>query len=289
VVTRETVGAEAVAGGFSAVYDVLKTMEETGRIRRGYFVGGLGGAQFALPPAVDLLRSFRDVPEEPRHVILAATDAANPYGAMLKWPFDAAQDATRSVGARVILVDGFAAGYLRRGERELLLSAPEAEPQRSRIIREVARALLELAAARGPGQLGMLVAEINGEPAATHPVAHIFAVEGFSTTAMGLQARIISTSDGIVIAGRHRGGISMADRSRTSSDSVGKTPKSERDAVRSSNDRDQAAEREGIETEHNRGYDDAARGGASDEQEDLGDVDPDSAESDVDREDTLDE
>ena len=78
--TRETVAAESIPGGFSAVYDVLKAMEEAGRIRRGYFVGGLGGAQFALPAAVDLLRSFRDVPEEPRHVVLAATDPANPYG-----------------------------------------------------------------------------------------------------------------------------------------------------------------------------------------------------------------
>src|SRR6185503_19676639 len=136
--------AEAVAGGFSAVYDVLKAMEEAGRVRRGYFVGGLGGAQFAAPPAVDMLRSFRDLPEEPRHVVLAATDPANPYGAIVKWPLDSARDKpvdmaqgesgkqsnptdgdghgpTRSVGARVVLVDGSAAGYLRRGERELLL------------------------------------------------------------------------------------------------------------------------------------------------------------------------
>jgi ATP-dependent Lhr-like helicase len=194
VVTRETVAAEGVSGGFSAVYDVLKAMEESGRIRRGYFVGGLGGAQFALPAAVDLLRSFRDVPEEPRRAIIAATDPANPYGAVIKWSFDAGAEEgrgpTRSVGGRVILVDGFAAGYLRRGERELLLAAADAEPQRSRVIREVARALLELASAREPGRQGMLIAEINGSPAATHPAAHLFVQEGFATTAMGLQARV---------------------------------------------------------------------------------------------------
>src|SRR4029079_8807474 len=209
VVTRETVAAEAVAGGFSAVYDVLKAMEEAGRIRRGYFVGGLGGAQFAMPAAVDLLRSFRDVPEQSRHAILPATDPANPYGSILKWPIDMARGkpsgspadakrseddgrgASRSVGALMIFVDGLAAGYLRRGERELLLVVPEAEPQRSRTVREVARALVELAAAREPGRQGMLIAEINGAPAATHPVAHMFVHEGFATTAMGLQARII--------------------------------------------------------------------------------------------------
>jgi ATP-dependent helicase Lhr and Lhr-like helicase len=204
VVTRETVAAEGVSGGFSAVYDVLKAMEESGRIRRGYFVGGLGGAQFALPPAVDMLRSFRDAPEQSHTVILAATDPANPYGAIVKWPAtnvadgrhdpaagaDDGRGPTRSVGARVIVVDGFAAGYLRRGERELLLAVPDAEPGRSRMVKEVARALLELASAREPGRQGMLIAEINGSSATNDRMAHLFVQEGFSTTAMGLQARI---------------------------------------------------------------------------------------------------
>ena len=78
VITRETVAAEAVAGGFSAVYQVLKAMEDAGRIRRGYFVAGLGAAQFAMPAALDLLRSMRDVPEEPRTVVMAATDPTFP-------------------------------------------------------------------------------------------------------------------------------------------------------------------------------------------------------------------
>ncbi|HZJ30923.1 MAG TPA: DEAD/DEAH box helicase [Vicinamibacterales bacterium] len=302
VVTRETVAAEAIAGGFSAVYDVLKAMEEAGRIRRGYFVGGLGGAQFAMPAAVDLLRSFRDVPEESRRAIIAATDPANPYGAIVKWPFDAAPEedgrgASRSVGARVILVDGFAAGYLRRGERELLLAVPEAEPQRSRTIRGVARALLEVATAREPGRQGMLIAEINGTPAAAHPDAQVFVHEGFATTAMGLQARIVphygraeasEITAGTGIAGRRHGGLLMAD-ARRRSDSTGDTLESEHDAIRSSNDHDQEAEREGFQTEHNRGYDDAVRGGSDLDGDDLGDVDPDSAESDVDRDDTVDE
>ena len=279
VVTRETVAAEGVPGGFSAVYDVLKAMEEAGRIRRGYFVSGLGGAQFAVPPAVDLLRSFREVPEEPRHVILAATDPANPYGAVVKWPLEGP---TRSVGARAILVDGFAAAYLRRGERDLVLFTPEAEPQRSRIIREVAKALFELAQARELGRQGMLIVEINGEPAATHAAAPLFAAEGFSTTAMGLQARIVP---GTSIAARSAGGSFMANTSRNSPERAGTSQETERETIRSSNDHDQAAERDGMQTEHNRGYDDAVRGNTSVEHEDLGDVDPDSAESDVDRDD----
>jgi ATP-dependent helicase Lhr and Lhr-like helicase len=297
VVTRETAAAEGVPGGFSAVYDVLKAMEESGRVRRGYFVGGLGGAQFALPPAVDMLRSFRDIPEAPQHAVLAATDPANPYGALVKWPLDPVrgnprEGPTRSAGARVILVDGFGAAYLRRGERELLLFAPEAEPQRSRIIREVARALVELATAREHGRQGMLIVDINGEPAATHPAAHLFVEQGFATTAMGLQARIIPSQphgDGTRIAGIRAGGISMADTPRSTPDHAGNTRESEHDTVRSSNDRDQAAERDGVDTEHNRGYDEAVQGRSFEEQEDLGDVDPDSAESDVDRDDTVDE
>jgi ATP-dependent Lhr-like helicase len=83
VITRETVASEAVSGGFSAVYEVLKAMEDAGRIRRGYFVAGLGAAQFAMPAALDLLRSMRDEPDTARTVILAATDPANPYGSIL--------------------------------------------------------------------------------------------------------------------------------------------------------------------------------------------------------------
>ena len=142
IVTRETTASEGVAGGFSAVYQVLKAMEDTGRVRRGYFVAGLGGAQFALPAALDQLRSMREPPEEPRAVIVAATDPANPYGSTLKWPERTSGGPTRIAGALVVLVDGFLAAYLRRGERELLLFAPETEPQRSRLIRrdrEVAR------------------------------------------------------------------------------------------------------------------------------------------------------
>jgi hypothetical protein len=302
VVTRETVASEAVAGGFSAVYDVLKAMEEAGRIRRGYFVSGLGGAQFATPPALDLLRSLREAPEEPRTVVLAATDPANPYGAIVKWPELPAvpgippQDAgpagrgpTRTVGALVILVDGFAAAYVRRGEREVLLFAPDAEPQRSRIIREVSRMLLHLAGAREEGRRGMLVAEINGVPAPTHPAARLFIEEGFATTAMGLQARI---QHGTLIAGNRRGGKFMADTTRETPQPRGnETSETEHDRIRSSNDRDQSAEREGLETEHNRGYDEAVRGQRSTtgDTEEFEDVDPDSAESDVDRDDTIDE
>jgi hypothetical protein len=86
VLTREVAAAEGITGGFGAVYDVLKALEDAGRVRRGYFVGGVGATQFALPAALELLRSLRDLPESPEVVVAAATDPANPYGTTLKWP-----------------------------------------------------------------------------------------------------------------------------------------------------------------------------------------------------------
>src|SRR5205814_1755654 len=86
IVMRETAASEGVPGGYPAIYPALKTMEESGWIRRGMFVAGLGAAQFAMTSAVDMLRSLRTVPEHPEAVYVAASDPANPYGAVLPWP-----------------------------------------------------------------------------------------------------------------------------------------------------------------------------------------------------------
>ena len=117
VLTREAVRGEGVPGGFAAVYPVLRAMEEAGRIRRGYFVAGLGGAQFALPGAVDRLRSHRPRSESSFSIVLAATDPANPYGGALAWPERGPQ---RVAGAYVVLVDGLASLFLERGGRGLV-------------------------------------------------------------------------------------------------------------------------------------------------------------------------
>src|SRR5690606_34346552 len=86
IVARETAAVESIPGGFAAIAPVLRSMEESGQVRRGYFVEGLGGAQYAFPGAVDRLRAVRAEPEEPVAVVLAATDPANPYGQVLPWP-----------------------------------------------------------------------------------------------------------------------------------------------------------------------------------------------------------
>ncbi len=184
VLTREVAGAEGIYGGFSAVYDVLKALEDAGRVRRGYFVGGVGATQFALPAALELMRSLREEPEDPEVVVLAATDPANPFGTMLKWPDSAGRGATRTVGAQVILVNGHLAAYISRGGRQILAWLSEDEPQRSAIGRPLARQLATMAR-----QGGLIIAEVGGVPAADHPLAPFLVAAGFHPSAMGFMMR----------------------------------------------------------------------------------------------------
>jgi len=193
----------------------LKGLEEHGRIRRGYFVAGLGATQFAMPGALDLLRSLRDEPDEAEIAVLAATDPANPYGATLKWPtrkqpqsapstqsqtfsagsapsavnvVDTARGPTRSVGATVILVNGALAAYLARGDRLLVTFLPDAEPHRSKVGRAVAHVLIDRARTGGDAPRGMLIEEIDGTPPSQHPMSVWLTEAGFVSGAMGFQA-----------------------------------------------------------------------------------------------------
>ncbi len=134
--TREAVLAEGVPGGFTSVYGVLKVLEERGQVRRGYFVTGLGAAQFALPGAVDRLRSMREGPDGPAGVgggldgedlepplVLATTDPAQPYGAALAWP-DSAGRPARAAGSLLVLRAGRPLVWLdRRGHHLVLFPA----------------------------------------------------------------------------------------------------------------------------------------------------------------------
>ncbi|MBA2295668.1 MAG: DEAD/DEAH box helicase, partial [Actinobacteria bacterium] len=132
IVTRDGVRAEGIAGGYGAVYGELKALENVGACRRGYFVEGLGGAQFALPGAVERLRELRNgvgdrltsVPHadliDAEPLVLAAADPAQPYGGVLPWPKRAAARAARVAGAHVVLLGGEAALYVERSGRSLL-------------------------------------------------------------------------------------------------------------------------------------------------------------------------
>ncbi|MDR3792063.1 MAG: DEAD/DEAH box helicase [Terracidiphilus sp.] len=205
VLLREHVAAENVPGGFSSVYDVLKALEESGKIRRGYFVTGLGATQFALPAAVDLLRQLRTPPpdDRPEFVALAATDPANPYGSVLRWPElpvaeedseSAPRILTRAAYAEVILRNGELIAWLRRANPNLLVFLPEEEPERS----HAASGLAEFLAARGHERLqqnthqGALITTINGQPVSAHPMARFLHAAGFHSSPLGMNLRRIS-------------------------------------------------------------------------------------------------
>jgi ATP-dependent Lhr-like helicase len=197
VVFRETAHAENLPGGFSAIYDVMKALEESGKIRRGYFAADLGATQFAMPAAVDLLRSLR-VQQDPDRVELlqlAATDPANPYGALMRWPAapDEGSSLTRSVGARVILCDGALVAYLRRGNPNLQVFLPEEEPQRSHVMRRLAEFLVGRVqgerADDDAGRAGMLIATVNGVAVADSVMARALLDAGFAAGAMGFNLR----------------------------------------------------------------------------------------------------
>jgi len=131
IVTRDGVRGEGIRGGYGAVYSELRALETLGVCRRGYFVEGLGGAQFALPGAVERLRELRSGrggEDEPEALVLAAADPAQPYGAALPWPRRAGARAARVAGAWVVLLDGQAALYVERGGRSLVpLREPDPE------------------------------------------------------------------------------------------------------------------------------------------------------------------
>ncbi|MEP6598846.1 MAG: ATP-dependent helicase [Actinomycetota bacterium] len=191
VLTRGAVTAERVTGGFAAVYPVLKAAEESGRARRGYFVAGLGAAQFALPGAIDRLRAQVRRPdgETTPAVVLAATDPANPYGAALDWPQrppaengKRGHQPARKAGALVVLVDGACALYVERGGRTLLSFTDDPA-----LMQPAADAL---ALAVRDGALGRLSVErADGTPVATSALGEALEAAGFRPTPRGLRLR----------------------------------------------------------------------------------------------------
>jgi ATP-dependent Lhr-like helicase len=206
IVTRESVAQENIPGGFGAVYEVLKALEAQGRVRRGYFVAGLGGAQFAQPAAVELLRSLgAKPPEKPEMLLLTATDPANPWGSILHWPSpdsaasDNAAVLNRSTGASVILRDGDLVGYFRRGNPALQVLLPANEPDRSEVARDLAhflanyaQELLQIPEIRHSG--GLLIDAIAGRPAHEHFLAPFLQEAGFRASPRGFHVRYVAAA-----------------------------------------------------------------------------------------------
>ncbi len=184
VLTREAARAEGHPGGFAGVYPVLKALEERGEVRRGYFVAGLGAAQFALPGAVDRLRAAREPgdggPGAAGAVALAATDPAQPYGSILAWPSSEGRP-VRAAGAHVVLIDGRPAVELERGGRSLVTFAA-AEDDAAWV-----EALIGLAK---DGRVPRLeIARADGRPINETPYADLLASAGFKPGYRGLTWR----------------------------------------------------------------------------------------------------
>jgi len=190
ILVREAAHAEGVPGGWSAIYPVLRAMEEAGRARRGYFVEGLGAAQFATGGAVDRLRALREPGEALCTFLLAATDPANPYGAALPWPERAGgRKPARMAGAVVVLVDGSLAAWMARNERQLLTFFDAVKGRSAAdTAREIAHALAASVGVKG--RRALLIGEVDGAPAAESPMAEALCEAGFFRTSRGFLKRV---------------------------------------------------------------------------------------------------
>jgi len=205
IVIRGAAAAERVDGGFGALYPLLRALEEAGQCRRGYFVEGLGAAQFALAGAVDRMRAMAEAARAepagdpwatrpsargqsgPRVIVLAAADPANAYGAAPPWPERPGETAGghrpgRKAGALVVLADGELVLYVERGGKTLL--SWTSEPS----LLEPATAAL--AAAVRAGALGRLTVErADGGGVYDSPLARALESAGFRPTPRGLRLR----------------------------------------------------------------------------------------------------
>jgi ATP-dependent Lhr-like helicase len=170
IVTRDGVRAEGVPGGYGAVYGELRKLETLGVCRRGYFVEGLGGAQFALPGAVERLR---DRSAAAPVLVLAAADPAQPFGAAVPWPKRAGSRAARVAGAHVVLLGGEAALYVERGGRSLV---PLREPEEN-WLREALGAVV--AHVRRSGAKRLAVERFDGEPVTATEIMPLLLEAGF--------------------------------------------------------------------------------------------------------------
>ncbi|MET1087064.1 MAG: crosslink repair DNA glycosylase YcaQ family protein [Arthrobacter sp.] len=191
VVTRGSVVAEQILGGFGLMYKVLARLEEAGRCRRGYFIEHLGAAQFAVPATVDRLRSYSEDTQlakpEPVALALAATDPANPYGAALPWPALHDEAGTghrpgRKAGALVVLVDGALVLYVERGGKTLL-----AFSDNDAILAAAGSALVGVVTRGAVDKL--IMEKVNGHEILDTPVAAALSAAGAYSTPKGLRIR----------------------------------------------------------------------------------------------------
>jgi len=187
IVSREAMAIEAQDGGFSAIYPMLREMEEAGRVRRGHFSQGMTSAQFAMPGAVDRLRSLRNADQGANAVLLAATDPAQPYGVLLDWPETRGRSGRprRAVGASVVLADGLPALFIDGGGKRVLTFLDETTDVGAMRLARALRALVAGIARLGTKRLS--IEEIDGEKARSSGLAKAFLHAGFRAGYRGFE------------------------------------------------------------------------------------------------------
>jgi ATP-dependent Lhr-like helicase len=191
VLVRDAIKAEGIVGGFSSIYEVLKAMEESGRVRRGYFVEGVGAAQFVQPGLEERLRGERTARDESRALILASSDPASPYGLSLPWP-EAKARPMRSPGANVVIgSDGRVLAWIARQESSIITFFRERSLEReedARVVATTIQGAVQSAVERGERR-AYLVTRVDGEEAAHTALGRALIAVGFQSTARGLLKR----------------------------------------------------------------------------------------------------
>ena len=184
IVVKEALSKEGIPGGFSGIYPVLKAMEEAGRIRRGYFVEGLGASQFAVPGAEDRMRKTAD---SLGPFLLSATDPANPYGALLPWPAAATggKRCARVAGSRVLLFNGDLIAYIAKTGEKITTFIPQEEPTRSSYI----KALIAGVRLAARGRKLIYLESVDGKPRAEDSVHAALLNDGFQHGHRGYSCR----------------------------------------------------------------------------------------------------
>jgi ATP-dependent Lhr-like helicase len=180
IVSREAAVAEQIPGGFTPLYQTFKALEESGRVRRGYFVEGLSGAQFAWSQTVDRLRAEPDPGERKQPLVLSTPDPANPYGALLPWPPNAGRP-RRAAGTFTVMVEGHPVLFAEKGARKLISFPKVEEPE---FLEAALRGLDQIA--RGVRGKMLQIAEIDGMPAAKSPLYPAMKAFGFRDDYHGL-------------------------------------------------------------------------------------------------------
>ncbi len=189
LITRDIAISAGIPGGFSAIYPLLSAMELAGKLRRGNFVAGLGGLQFALPEVVETLRRLRAVPAEPKSVILSACDPANPYGQWIPWPSTVSgRRVSRTVGSSIVMVDGYAVFWLNaEGSQLVTFSHEDPSVDITSLWRAAVHALaMEV---EGGRRRAIHLASIDGHTTAPAEMHKSLLAEGFQRHDTGYQRR----------------------------------------------------------------------------------------------------